>query len=57
MLIGFILAGSFLLIIYLLIVQNFTFGQLPEILGTLVNSFGLLLVSVALGFGLVSIPK
>lgn len=56
-LIGGILAGATTLIVYLLITGKFTFSQIPNVLATIVNLFGLALVSTMLGFGLVSFPK
>lgn len=32
-------------------------GQLPSVFATLVNVFGLTLVSILLGYGLISFPK
>jgi|LakMenEpi03Aug12_release.lakeMendotaPanAssembly.Ray.scaffolds.fasta_scaffold964317_1 hypothetical protein len=52
-----ILIAAVLLVIYLIIVGKFTFGQLPSVFATIVNGFGLCLISVMLGFGLVSFPK
>ena len=56
-LIGGILLGAIGLIVWLVILDKFTFSQIPNILATIVNVFGLLLVSIMLGFGLVSFPK
>lgn len=44
-------------VIYLIIVNKFTISQLPSIVATVVNIFGMSLISVMLGFGLVSFPK
>ena len=52
-----ILVGVVVLVIYLVIVGRFTIGQLPSVFATIVNGFGMFLVSVMLGFGLVSFPK
>lgn len=52
-----ILVGAVLLVIYLIIVNQFTISQLPSVFATIVNAFGLCLVSIMLGFGLVSFPK
>lgn len=52
-----IIIGAILLVIYLIIVNEFTISQLPSVFATIVNAFGLCLVSVMLGFGLVSFPK
>ena len=52
-----VIIGAVLLVIYLVIVGEFTIVQLPSVFATIVNGFGLTLVSVMLGFGLVSFPK
>ena len=52
-----ILIAAIVLVIYLIIVNKFTIGQLPSIFATIVNVFGLCLISIMLGFGLVSFPK
>ena len=56
-LIGIIFAGAIGLIIFLAVKGLFSFSQLPNIFATIVNIFGLTLVSIMLGFGLVSFPK
>jgi hypothetical protein len=55
--IGILCIGAFLVVIYILIAGQFTISQLPSIFATLVNIFGLTLVSVLLGYGLISFPK
>lgn len=52
-----IIIAAILLVIYLIIVGRFTISQLPSVFATIVNVFGLCLISVMLGFGLVSFPK
>lgn len=52
-----IIIAAILLVIYLIIVGKFTISQLPSVFATIVNVFGLCLISVMLGFGLVSFPK
>lgn len=52
-----IVIGAIALVIYLIIVNKFTIQQLPSIFATIVNIFGMSLVSMLLGFGLVSFPK
>ena len=54
---GIIFVGALFLIIYLIIAGLFTFSQIPAVIATIVNIFGLTLVSIMLGFGLVSFPK
>ena len=56
-LIGVILLGATCLLVYLLIIGRFSLGELPSIVATIINIFGLVLVSVTLGFGLISFPK
>lgn len=48
-----IIVAAIVLVIYLIIVGKFTMSQLPSVFATIVNVFGLCLVSVMLGFGLV----
>lgn len=55
--IGVLCIGAVLIIVYLVFVSQFTIGQLPSVFATLVNVFGLVLVSIVLGYGLVSFPK
>ena len=45
------------MIIYLLVASSFTFDQLPGVFATLVNVFGLTLVTILMGYGLLSLPK
>jgi len=56
-LIGLLCIGAFIIVMYLVFAAKFTIEQLPSIFATLVNIFGLTLVSILLGFGLVSFPK
>ena len=56
-LIGVLCTGALCIVIYLLVGSNFTMGQLPEVFATLVNVFGLTLVSIFMGYGLISFPK
>ena len=52
-----IIVGAIVLVVYLVIIGEFTISQLPSVFATIVNGFGMFLVSVMLGFGLVSFPK
>lgn len=45
------------LVLYLYFVKNFTLGQVPQMLVLLSNIWGLFLVIILLGFGLVFLPK
>ena len=56
-LMGAICLGAIGIIVYLLATGKFSLIQLPSIFATLVNVFGLTLVSILLGFGLISFPK
>ena len=56
-LIGILCCGAVLIIIYTVVAASFTISQLPSVFATLVNIFGLTLVSVLLGYGLISFPK
>ena len=56
-LIGVLSTGALLIVIYLLVGSSFTIGQLPSVFATLVNVFGLVLVSIFMGYGLISFPK
>lgn len=56
-LIGGLCFGAFVVVLYLTMFQQFTFSQIPSVFAMLVNIFGMLLVTLALGFGLVSLPK
>lgn len=49
--------GGLVVLLVLIFSGKFTASQLPELIPTLVNIFGLTLVSILLGFGLVSFPK
>ena len=51
------MVGAIALVIYLVIIDKFTIGQLPAVFATIINVFGLILISTMLGFGLVSFPK
>jgi hypothetical protein len=52
-----VVVGAIAVVIYMIVVGKFTFSELPGAFATIVNIFGMLLVSVTLGFGLVSFPK
>lgn len=56
-LIGILCVGALIIVIYIVFSASFTISQLPTIFATLVNVFGLTLVSVLLGYGLISFPK
>jgi MFS family permease len=56
-LIAGLIGGAMVIVLYLVIMQNFSIGQLPEVFATLVNIFGLTLVSIFMGYGLLSFPK
>jgi hypothetical protein len=56
-LIAILCGGAVIVIIYLIIIEKFTLSQIPSVFAMLVNLFGLTLVSILLGFGLVSLPK
>ena len=56
-LIGVLCLGAGAIVVYLIIFQQFEIGQIPSVFAMLVNVFGMLLVTLALGFGLVSLPK
>lgn len=57
MLVGGLCAGALVVVGYLVMFQSFSIGQVPSVFAMLVNIFGMLLVTLALGFGLVSLPK
>jgi magnesium-transporting ATPase (P-type) len=57
LLISALCIGATLIVIYLTIFRQFTLIQLPSVFSMLVNLFGMLLVTLALGFGFVSLPK
>lgn len=52
-----IIIGAIIFVVYLIIINKFTISQLPSVFATIVNVFGMCLVSIMLGFGLVSFPK
>lgn len=56
-LIGVLCLGAGAIVVYLIIFQQFSITQIPSVFAMLVNIFGMLLVTLALGFGLVSLPK
>jgi len=56
-LIGVLCGGALVIVIYLLVAAEFAISQLPDVFATLVNVFGLTLVSIFLGYGLLSFPK
>ena len=56
-LIGVLCLGAGAIVVYLIIFQQFEIRQIPSVFAMLVNVFGMLLVTLALGFGLVSLPK
>lgn len=56
-LIGMLCGGAVVIVVYLLVAAEFTFSQLPEVFATLVNVFGLTLVCIFMGYGLLSFPK
>ena len=56
-LVGLLCLGAVIIVVYLLIAGLFTITQLPGVFAFLVNIFGLFLVSVMLGYGLISFPK
>jgi hypothetical protein len=55
--VGAMLGGAVLVVVLLVTSGGFSFSQLPSVFATLANSFGLLLVAVFLGYGVVSFPK
>ena len=56
-LIGVLVIGAIIIALFMLIKVGFSFSQIPATFATLVNLFGLVLVSIFLGFGLASFPK
>ncbi len=56
-LIGALCLGAGAVVLYLIIFQSFSFSQIPSVFAMLVNVFGMLLVTLSIGFGLVSLPK
>lgn len=57
LLIAALCVGAFAIVAYLVFFESFSFNQVPSVFAMLVNVFGMLLVTLALGFGLVSLPK
>lgn len=57
LMIGAMVGGAILVVVLLVASGGFSFAQLPSIFANLANSFGLALVAVFLGYGLVSFPK
>lgn len=55
--IGLLCLAALLIVILLLLASEFSLSQLPSIFATLANIFGLGLVSILLGYGLISFPK
>jgi hypothetical protein len=55
--VGILCAAVLTVVVYLLVFSEFTMAQLPSVFATLVNIFGLTLVSILLGYGLISFPK
>jgi hypothetical protein len=55
--IGVLCGGALLIVIYLLVAASFSIEQLPGVFATLVNVFGLTLVTILMGYGLLSLPK
>jgi len=49
--------GAFAIVVYLVFFESFSFSQIPSVFAMLVNILGMLLVTLSLGFGLVSLPK
>jgi hypothetical protein len=56
-LIGALCGGALIIVILLIVAAEFTIGQLPGVFATLVNIFGLTLVTIFMGYGLLSFPK
>jgi hypothetical protein len=54
---GLMVGGAILVVVLLVASGGFSFRQIPSIFATLANTFGLSLVAVFLGYGLVSFPK
>jgi hypothetical protein len=50
-------AGAVLIVVYIVVTATFAIEQLPSVFATLVNIFGLTLVTILLGYGLISFPK
>jgi hypothetical protein len=57
LMIGLLVGGAVIIVVFLVASGTFSFSQLPSVFATLANSFGLALVAVFLGYGLVSFPK
>ncbi len=56
-LIGALCLGALAVVAYLIMFVQFSFDQIPSVFAMLVNLFGMLLVTLSLGFGFVSLPK
>ena len=54
---GALCFGATAVVVYLTMFQHFSFSQIPSVFAMIVNILGMLLVTLALGFGLVSLPK
>lgn len=57
LLFGAIGIGAIIFLIVILVMGEYSFSQLPALVATIANAFGLTLVSVLLGYGLISFPK
>lgn len=57
LLFGAIGIGAIVFLIVILVMGEYSFSQLPALVATIANAFGLTLVSVLLGYGLISFPK
>lgn len=56
-LIGILCVGAILIVVYIVVTGTFTISQIPTVFASLVNIFGLTLVSILMGYGLISFPK
>lgn len=54
---GIMIGAAIIIVVFLVASGSFSFSQLPSVFATLANTFGLALVAVFLGYGLVSFPK
>lgn len=54
---GLMIGGAVIVVVFLVASGTFSFAQLPSVFATLANVFGLALVAIFLGYGLVSFPK
>lgn len=57
LILGLLIGGAIIVVVFLVASGNFSFSQIPSVFATLANAFGLGLVAVFLGYGLVSFPK